>query len=267
MKTYAIALKRSKERYNYIQKHLKQSNLDYKIIDAVDGSKLTFEDLKANCNMNEVNRLRWWLTNGAIGCALSHYECYDAIVKSKDKGGFIVEDDAILPPYINEVISEIEMTLDENEIILLYYTSFDECKLSSIGKTDLSYGSLVFPMDIKKVVTATAYVIGRKAAEGMMNTIMPVSVAADSWDYFYSKGAFSSFRVHYPSIVKVTNFKSSLDYIPTTSLTGRITKLIDDYRIPIAYQLLFYLRKQRLNRMLNNTYLTNESSPILNNIL
>jgi glycosyl transferase family 25 len=267
MKTYAIALRRSKERYNYIQNHLKQTGLDYRIIDAIDGSKFTTQDLEANCDMNEVNKLRWWLTNGAIGCALSHYACYEAIVKSKDKAGFVVEDDAVLPSYIGSILNDIEKNIDENEVVLLYYTSFGECKLSNIGRVDLDYGSLVFPLDIKQTVTATAYVIGRNAAAGMLEAAKPISVCADSWHHFYNMGAFSSFRVLYPSVVKVTNFKSSLDYIRANSITGRVTQLINEYKLPIAYQILHYLRKQRLNRMLNNSSFTNESSPILNNIL
>src|SRR4051812_30276433 len=108
MKTYAIALKRSKERHQYINRHLKSLGLDYKSIDAVDGSKLTQSDLESMCNMEEVNKLRWWLTNGAIGCQLSHYACYEAIVKSKDKCGFIVEDDAVLSPEIKSILADIE---------------------------------------------------------------------------------------------------------------------------------------------------------------
>ena len=104
MKTYAISLKRSKERYNYINKHLRGLGLDYKIMDAIDGRKLTMEDIKANCDMEHVNKLRWWLTNGAIGCALSHFACYEAIVNSHDSCGFIVEDDAVLPLDINQIL-------------------------------------------------------------------------------------------------------------------------------------------------------------------
>jgi len=266
MKTYAIALKRSKERYQYIGRHLRELGLDYKLIDAVDGSKLTMDEMKASCNMEEVNKLRWWLTNGAIGCALSHYACYEAIAKSKDKCGFVVEDDAVLPPGIGKLLAEIENDIDENEVILLYYTSFGECKLSSVGKKDISLGSLVFPIDIKQTIAATAYVIGRKAAQGMIATIKPITVCADSWDYYYGKGAFKSFRVLYPSVVKIANFKSSIDYLPSTSLIGRTAKFINDYKVPIAFQILFYLRKKRLSRMLNHFYLTNEQSPILNNI-
>jgi glycosyl transferase, family 25 len=262
MKTYAIALRRSKERYQYVQRHLKAHGLDYKVIDAVDGSKLTDRDLTAKCNMEEVNKLRWWLTNGAIGCALSHNACYEALVKSKDKAAFIVEDDVVLPADIKQILADIENEIDSNEVILLYFTSFGECKLSSIGKKDISNGSLVFPIDLRQTITATAYVIGRDAAEGMIKVVNPVSVTADSWDYFYQKGAFKSFRVHYPSLVKITNFKSSIDYMPSASFTAKATKFVNEYKIPFAYQLLHFLRKRRLSKMLNHFSLTNERSPI-----
>jgi glycosyl transferase, family 25 len=262
MKTYAIALKRSKERYRYIDRHLKSHGLDYKIIDAVDGSKLSTDDLTANCNMEEVNKLRWWLTNGAIGCALSHYACYEAIAKSKDHCALIVEDDAVLPPDIKKILADVEKEIDDSEVILLYFTSFGECKLSSIGKKDICNGSLVYPINIRQTITATAYVIGRKAAIGMMKQVKPIAVAADSWEYYYEKGAFKSFRVHYPALVKIANFKSSIDYINEVSTLGKVTRFVNDYKIPFAFQLMNFIRKRRLNRMLNHFSLTNERSPI-----
>ena len=47
MKTYALALKRLKERYDHINKHLKSLSLDFRIIDAVDGRKLSQEELES----------------------------------------------------------------------------------------------------------------------------------------------------------------------------------------------------------------------------
>lgn len=262
MKTFVINLKRSKERTEYIQQHITELKLDYKIIDAIDGSLLSQKDIKACCDMGQVNKLRWWLTDGAIGCALSHYKAYEEFLKSKEKAGFIIEDDVVLPHNIIELLSETELEIEENEIILLYYTSFKPCQLSSVGMKKLLNGSLVYPMDISQAITATAYIIGRKAAQNMIESIKPISVTADCWHYYYKKECFNSFRVHYPSYIRTKNFKSSLDYLKKNSFRAKLSSLIDKYKIPFFYQIVKYLRAKRLDSMLGHFSLTNEISPI-----
>lgn len=39
MKVYVTALKSNKQRYEYINSHLRTLNLDYKIVDAIDKKK------------------------------------------------------------------------------------------------------------------------------------------------------------------------------------------------------------------------------------
>jgi len=82
MKTYVITLERSKERGEYIKKHLKEHGLEHQIIHAVDGSLLSPDEIAMSCDMEAVNRLDWWLTKGAIGCALSHYKAYETFLES-----------------------------------------------------------------------------------------------------------------------------------------------------------------------------------------
>ncbi|GIV40227.1 MAG: hypothetical protein KatS3mg033_2027 [Thermonema sp.] len=76
MKTYVISLERSRERRKYIIDHCKSLNIDYQIIDAIDGNLLTQQDLENICDIETVTKFRYWLTNGAIGCALSHLKAY-----------------------------------------------------------------------------------------------------------------------------------------------------------------------------------------------
>jgi glycosyl transferase family 25 len=262
MKVFAIALDRSKERKKYIQQHLLDLKLDSVLIDAVDGSTLSQIDIESCCDMEQVNKLRWWLTDGAIGCALSHYNAYKEIIRTDQKAGLIIEDDVVLPPNIHEVLDDIEKHIGENEVILLYYTSFKPCKLSNIGASELRTGKLVYPINIEQAITATAYVIGRIAAQRMVDNIKPIKVTADSWYHYYGLGCFDSFRVHYPAITKTKNFKSSIDYLEKGSIKAHISNYVNKYKIPVIYQVLKFLRARRLNVMLGHFNLTNEPSPI-----
>jgi len=262
MKTYAITLRRNAERSRYIREHLVSRGLDYEIVDAVDGSLLTEEEMTAACDMEVVDQWRWLLTNGAIGAALSHYECCRQIVQSRENSGFIVEDDIVLPDNIKSILDEIEGEIGKDEIILMLHSSFQKCRLSTIGRKDLKGASLMYPIDVKYVGTAAAYVIGRDAAQGMLDTIKPICKAADSWYQFYNKKAFSSFRLYYPSSLNVTHFKSSIDYLDPKSIKGKLSNLINDYKIPLVYWFLKRLRMKRLNYRLDNYSLVEKESPI-----
>ncbi len=89
MKTYAIILERSEERASYIQKHLNDIGLDYHKIPAVDGRKLSREEIEKECNIEQVDKFRSWLSNGAIGCAASHKLAYRDFLKTNDESAFI----------------------------------------------------------------------------------------------------------------------------------------------------------------------------------
>lgn len=265
MKTYAISLFRVKERHSYIKNHLKQLNIDYEILDAVDGMELSEDDIKAFCNMEQVQKYRWWLTNGAIACALSHLKAYEAFLRTDNRVAFIMEDDFILPKNIKEILNFIENHIANDEIILLDYRSFKMTQLSTIGKKETAFGSLLYPMDLKDIIGAGAYVIGKDAAMKMKGIIIPINVTADSWHYFFINKAFSSIKVLYPSVVSSKHFKSSIDYLKKGSLKQVFSSFVNKYRIPILYQCLYRKRKHRVNTMWQNFELVNKESAIYNN--
>lgn len=238
MKTYAISLKKTEKRYNYIKNHLEETGLDFQIIDAVDGEKLSREELKTFCDVEKINEKNW-MKKGHIGNVLSHLKCYKAILASEHEAGLVVEDDVILPQNINDILKAIESRINNKEVILLYYISRTTCKLSSVAETKFKSGRLLYPLNFKPCTT-TAYVISREAAEGMVNNILPITTNIDSWQHFYELNAFSSFRVFYPIVVKNKFFRTTLQ--DDKSLRSYISSVIEKYKIPFIYN---YLRKRR----------------------
>ena len=91
---------------------------------------------------------------------------------------------------------------------------------------------------------------------------MPIEVTADSWEHFYLKEAFNSFRILCPSPISVKNFRSSIVYLKKNSIKGRLAEIIDTYKLPILYQYVFNRRKKRLDGMLNHFAISNKPSPI-----
>lgn len=263
MKTYVISLKRSKERRDYIEAHLKNSGLNYEIIDAVDGKELSIDDIKTNCDIEKVMSHRNWLNNGAIGCMMSHIEAFKELQKSGQKAAFVVEDDAILPNNILELTTEIEKKIKSDEIIMLYYASFTPCKVSTINGIKINSGQLLYPVEFRKCATTTAYILGHNVAKEFLNKIYPIRFAADSWGEFYDMGIFKYMRLYYPQVVRTKSFKSVIDYIKEDSLKGKISNFINNTKFPFLYGYFKNKRKNYAQKITGNFYLTDEKSPLI----
>lgn len=91
IKFYVVNLDRSKERLARISTRLRSLGLPFTRIAAVDGKELT--DDKASSYP-----LRYFrpLTKGELGCSLSHYRCWQQIIRDKVDYGVILEDDAYI---------------------------------------------------------------------------------------------------------------------------------------------------------------------------
>ena len=262
IKTYAVALKKHPERYEYIKQHLTDRALDFEVVDAVDGSLLTDEQKAKECDMAVVNSARWWLTDGALGAALSHFNCLKKISGSEDKAGFIVEDDVILPEDISETLVELEQKIAPDEVILLFSAFSRPTRLSTIGKEPVRSGDLLYPIDINSVMSAVAYVIGKEAAQGMVDVIKPIKVPADCWYRFYEQGAFRTLRILYPNQIEVTHIKSSIDYIDRKSFKSKLSHFINDNKIPFIFSYLKKSRQKRLDSLKADHQLVDEPSPL-----
>ena len=247
MKTYYIVLERSKQRAKYIQNHVNKLGLDCVKIPAVDGKYLTREDIIEECNVELVDKQRHRLTNNAIGCILSHKLAYAKFLETPETSAFIIEDDAVLPPNIKIILDDIAKEIRADEVILLRYVSSRPADISKIDSTKLPSTNfeLCFPVDVKQLISAAAYCVGREAAKGLLSANTPIEVYPDSWGYFWSKGAFTSFRVLYPSPITGKKFKSNLGRLEKGGLKAHIANFATKYNIPIIYH---YLKKRRIDR-------------------
>ena len=74
---------------------IKNIECETKIIDAIDGSTLTAQDISQYCNYNNYfsPKYPFTLNNGEIGCFLSQREAWKSIVNEKLDAGLIIEDD------------------------------------------------------------------------------------------------------------------------------------------------------------------------------
>ena len=96
--TFVVNLERTPERKVYMNRLLSQFNfLDVSFIKAIDGKCLSEEELTNRFDRKlAYQRYGRNLNVGEIGCTLSHYQCYQKILREKLSYVLILEDDVTI---------------------------------------------------------------------------------------------------------------------------------------------------------------------------
>lgn len=171
MKVFAINLARSPERRASMEQQLSRLNLDYEIVEAADGSQLSYSDI-----MKETKPLNYALSCGEVGCALSHINIYRKIVVDDIPMALILEDDALLNCESVVVMSEVEkMNIQSPAVTLLTEVSqYIDKPIISLSKGRNIYNAL-------EASSSHGYIINQSAAKKLIDFLYPVWMVADKW--------------------------------------------------------------------------------------
>lgn len=235
MKIFAISLPRFKERYEHLQKHLSTfSGLNFSFI-GVDGSNEIITSRRSTSTF----------LPGAIGCTLSHIEAYKCIEAENLHCALIIEDDAVLPKNIIQILAKISIKIKSNEIISLYSRTIGTAKYSSRHAERLESARLLYPMEAKWVRSTAAYVIGRDAAINIARGNDPIRFLADDFKNFYNEKWIDSIRLMHPMPVTLRAFESTIEQ-------GQGTGFKNIFRTAVRNIKFFdYFRKIRRQNILN----------------
>jgi glycosyl transferase, family 25 len=258
---YVINLPQSIERRRHIETELAGSAIDARFVRSVDGSALSRAERDRLVDEAAVARFPEWLTEGQIGCALSHLNAYRQIVEAGDHAALVVEDDIRLPHDAVELVTELYEVVGGSEITLLYYRAFGEYRFSSRMGVELNSGRrLLYPLELRGLVCSSAYVVTREAAQRMTEHVLPVRAGADSWAFHHESGALDRLRCVVPRPAGFRHdFKSAIDYLPAGSAAQRAMRTIERRRLPPLYQLLAW-RRARSEREMSRFEIVDEPS-------
>ncbi|NOZ90121.1 MAG: glycosyltransferase family 25 protein, partial [Epsilonproteobacteria bacterium] len=216
-KIYVVSLESATDRRNNIQKQLSKLNIEYEIIDAVNGKTLTEEEISRKCDIETVKKYPNWLTRGAIGCALSHAKVYKKILEDKIDYGIILEDDAQLSEDFEKVVKALfdKNLLNQDTITLLFTQNIREnvvlCSKKDEKKIIYNY-TLNYPINKNSLVTAIGYILPNKIANSLDKYIYPIRMASDSWNHFLEDGICKKINCVLPYIVYPYGFDSEIGY-------------------------------------------------------
>jgi glycosyl transferase family 25 len=270
MRAYVINLpptideRLSRARREHMISQLARAQLEYRLIAAVDGFRLTPDQL-ATIDEDAVALHDSWLTRGVLGASLSHVQAYREILTSGEPSGLVLEDDVTLDRHVGELLDGVERHLESNEVVLLYWRTRGSCEFSAVDRCQLGGGyELLYPMSPGALSCASAYVVTQDACRTLLEAVIPVHTGTDVWGDFYERGAFTQLRCVVPRAVGVDpHFKSTVDYLPRHSVAATVSSAIAHHHIFPAYQLLGWKRALQERRM-TNFVIVNERSPVSN---
>ncbi|RYD57372.1 MAG: glycosyltransferase family 25 protein [Sphingobacteriales bacterium] len=249
MKVFVINLKRSEDRRKRVVKHLQDRGVPFELFEAVEGSKLTDEEMEKYCDMERVRKHPKWLTRGTIGACLSHYHIYKKVVDEGLEGACILEDDIVVDKNFASVLENLKPVMKQNKFTLLYYTSWEQMDLKDTG-THLGWGFELYRMqNLNGLNSAAGYVISHDLCKKMMEFVLPIRHGADSWTDFSKGGALPEVYCVYPQPAHLALAKSTIDYMETGSLQSKVSDAINEYKIFPFYQLLQMRRKMLIGKM------------------
>ena len=245
---YIVNLERDKGRKKNILSQLKHQNIiNFKIIEAVDGSQLSKNDLKRSTYQNNKNSFKWHikLSNSEIGCALSHLKIYKDFINSNYELAVIFEDDIFFKHQFNdEIKSLIYESFSENGQILL----LGELKQYFIK--DL-YKRLHFKIvDTETAYFTHAYVINKKAASAIIDFNYPIKTVADNHLLWKLYLGIQVYGIDPFIIDQNDKFKSNINHEKFHDEIKKIERNIPFYKKQILWRRKFYKLKIKLLKII-----------------
>jgi glycosyl transferase family 25 len=141
MNTYVINLERSKDRKKSIIEECKNVNICPIIVEAIDGKKLTKDDLKNTTKFCEI-----FGSNSLKGCALSHLKVWKKFLKDPYPIALILEDDCKFESdvFINELNQGLSELPNDFDILFL------DCVHSNYMTYLMELSKIKYPTNAKK---------------------------------------------------------------------------------------------------------------------
>lgn len=187
IKTYVINMEKDvAKRKNISRQLIEQPELDWEIVNAVEGRKLSEFQLRTLTDFDKFkSKYGRRATLPALGCSMSHKLIYEKMIKDiNHEFALILEDDAILHENLQCKLMQITDILSADIPVAVLLTPgffYLRKNLHRELKDACVYRLLGGYM-------TSGYLINREGAKLLSEIQTPVSNMADEWDYFSSCG-------------------------------------------------------------------------------
>lgn len=173
MKTFLVNLDKNQERLKFMDGQLQRLGIAYERCPAIYGASLTAEQKRSAYRSFRARLVRGTpLSDGEIGCALSHCTIYRRMVTENIVAALVLEDDIVISDEFPAVLAEAIAGLnkDKGQVIIFsgYGVPHDNRPKHGIVRTNMAH-------------CTDAYLITLPAAKRILAANTPVITVADAW--------------------------------------------------------------------------------------
>lgn len=253
---YVINLERSKDRMAFMHKQCGAMGLSYERVEAVDGSKISKEELRRVATPF----CQKLCTDSMIGCALSHLKVWNRIAAEGTRCALIMEDDAeLVPGFVDGLQKALrDVPKDFDILVLGCFFLCDKNRAYSLGhevsrlfvphslRNDVrSWGSVFVP---EYFAGSHCYIV---SLQGCKKLLKLVKKANYHIDMEMNHPSLNLYAVS-PDLAYQRNMADSTiaSYKFPKTITPLMETIRDSKRISMAYYMdapLFQLAGQRVN--------------------
>lgn len=180
MNTHVISLIRETHRRAIIADRLRALDIPFKFFDATDGAAFS-----PDRSVYDPDRIITWnrkpLTQGQIGCYMSHYRLWQEIASSVDDYALVLEDDAAPLPELKHLIESADRLPSAWEVVLLSDSTPSINKHSLMTSRSPLTPNISIDRYIRPGVFTSAYLIHRRGAARLVRTSLPMHGPVDAW--------------------------------------------------------------------------------------
>ena len=183
VRCFLINLDRSPDRLAATQHQLDWLDLPWERVAAVDGEKLALPNRALVDEKAFERRHHALLRRGEIGCYLSHHLALQRLLASHAAAGLILEDDVELSPDLADVLAVLSACPEQWDLVKLHVTHPGGIITRLTLRDPYRLVSLAF-----RHGSSAAYLVNRKAAERLVEGLLPMTVPYDhefdrAWKY------------------------------------------------------------------------------------
>lgn len=184
---YIINLDRSPERLLYVKSSLEQLNIPITKISAVDGKKLSQNQIDSYVDLKSFKKYLGHSPNlGTIGCSLSHIHTWITFLQSSSRYALIMEDDISFDP---EALNLLVSTLTEESSELWDIVNLENHHRGHPLALKTFENQQKLCVYLTRVSHTGAYLINREGAKKLLEKALPIKMPVDH--YFTRAWEFS----------------------------------------------------------------------------
>lgn len=204
MKVFLVNLPQDKERLANVDARLRELRVFYERVNGVYGA-----DVSGEGRHQLVNQYRWWcavgrpMTDGELGCALSHAKIYRKIVELGLPCACVLEDDVVLDdrfPMVLNAVAE-RANAEKSQVFLLSNHSMSDGQIGNEHEGYRTKEGMVEPSFIRSDgdFYTEGYVVTLRAAEMLLRVNVPIKTPCDWWFRWAKLGAIELYHA-FPTV-------------------------------------------------------------------